>query len=187
MGAAIALCAMLGLLRDRFKPNVARSESLMRCVRLIGVIGMIALGAQPVAFGQSASDPAGDWSGSYTCVQGSTALHLSIKPEANGRFGALFRFGALPSNPSVPEGCFLMTGAFNPKTRRLTLSPGRWLLQPYGFVTVGLDGVLNPSGSRFKGKVTGGTQCTTFDLSRRASGQSDNGPCRTEPALVVAR
>jgi hypothetical protein len=125
---------------------------------------LLLLATQAAALSQSAHDPAGYWNGSYTCLQGRTALHLTIKRQADGTFRGLFHFGSLPPYHPVPEGCFLMSGVFDPATRRLTLTPGKWFLQPDGFVTVGLDGVVSPSGSTFTGNLQGGYQCTTFDL-----------------------
>lgn len=145
-----------------------------------------ALGAHVSAVGQVVPSPAGDWTGTYICMQGETSLRLTITPKIGGGVDALFHFGRLPSNPGVPEGCFLMTGTFDPPTGRLTLIPTRWLLHPYTFVTVELDGALDPSGSQISGTVAG-PGCTTFELSRRAFGRVDHGPCGVEATPVATR
>jgi len=137
--------------------------------------------------GQSASPVARDWDGTYTCIQGPTALHLTIKPLSDGRLSAVFNFYSLPSNPRVPSGSFQMNGTFNPSTQRVILSPGDWLSRPLGFTTVGLDGTLDCKADHFSGKVTGGTFCTVFDLSRTKSSPSNVGPCDGHSALVATR
>jgi hypothetical protein len=145
-----------------------------------------ALGAHASVADQPVPSLAGDWTGSYICMQGETALRLTITPKIGSGVAALFHFGRLPSNPNVPDGCFLMTGTFDPLTGRLTLIPTRWLLHPYSFVTVGLDGALDSSGSQIGGTVAG-PGCTTFELSRRAFGRVDHGPCGAEPTPVATR
>ncbi len=139
------------------------------------------------AFCQSTADSTGEWAGGYTCVQGETSLRLSIKTEPNGTLSALFRFGGAPANRSVPNGCFVMTGAFDPDTRKIILYPQRWLLHPPGFVMVGLEGKLDSQESHFSGRVAGGSECTTFELERSERTEADDGFCGSAPALMAQR
>jgi hypothetical protein len=139
------------------------------------------------AFGQATPDPTGEWIGTYTCIHNQTALRLGIRTQADGTLSVLFRFGGLPSNPSVPRGCFTLTGAFDPISRKVTLSPERWLLHPPGFVMVGLDGKLDPDGSRLAGTITGGSACTTFDVERSVSSGAGDDSCGSGPPVTAHR
>jgi len=159
----------------------------MRMFQSLGLSGVLVLAIQMTALGQSSSGPVGQWSGNYTCHQGRTALHLTIKQQADGTFQGLFHFSSQPPFHAVPEGCFLMSGTFDPATRRLVLTPGEWLLQPDGYITVGMDGVLDPSGETFEGELTGGYQCTTFDLQRSNAANTGNDRCKLRPKLLSMR
>lgn len=108
----------------------------------------------------------GEWSGSYICAQGLTSLDLSLEETGAGRVKALFHFSADPVNPRVPEGCFTMSGNFDAQAGRLVLLPDEWLVQPFGFVSVGLDGTLDSRSDTISGRVTKMTWCKTFTLHR---------------------
>ena len=108
----------------------------------------------------------GEWSGSYTCIQGLTSLDLSVEETGAGRVEALFHFSADPANPRVPEGCFAMSGNFDAHAGRLVLLPGEWLMQPFGFITVGLDGHLDAKSDVIAGRVTKMAGCKNFVLHR---------------------
>jgi hypothetical protein len=110
-------------------------------------------------------NPAGAWVGRYTCAQGLTALDLTIEQPTPGRLRAQFHFSAVPSNPEVPEGCFLMTGRFDGRDH-VVLEPSARVDRPAGFVMVGLDGTLTAGASVLTGNVTQVPVCTTFTLSR---------------------
>ncbi len=140
------------------------------------------------ALAHDAPKPVGEWHGSYTCAQGETALHLAIKQAVAGGLSAVFSFSSLPSNPGVPKGSFEMAGTFDRSTGHLKLSPATWLTHPPGFVTVGLDGKLECSGSRLAGKVTGGFACRSFALDRDGSQPGVTcGSKSAKPALVASR
>ncbi len=139
------------------------------------------------AFAQNAADPTGEWTGTYACIQGETALHLGIRTQSDGTLTALFRFGGLASNPTVPRGCFTLTGAFDPISSRVTLSPERWLVHPPEFVMVGLDGSLDPDGSHFAGTIAGGSACTTFDLERSDPAEATDSSCGSAPPVTARR
>ncbi len=136
-------------------------------VRWSLLVGSLMMGLVPVA--RAETDVAGTWQGHYTCFQGDTALTLSLRPQAGTHeLRGLFHFYASASNPRVPEGCFDMTGRYDSETRKLTLSAGRWLLQPDNFVTVDLSGQLGPDDDHLSGQVLG-PLCTRFELHRISS------------------
>jgi len=123
----------------------------------------------------------GDWQGDYFCAQGATGLTLTILPGSRERLDAIFRFSALPSNPRVPDGCFEMSGTF--KDGAVSLTAGRWLLKPPGYVTVDLKGKATDGAM---GGTVAGPGCTTFSLHRVQSvGEGVPAPCRA-PALVAS-
>lgn len=122
----------------------------------------------------------GEWGGSYTCAQGLTSLDLSVQETGAGRVEALFHFSADPSNPRVPEGCFTMSGDFDAHAGRLVLRPGDWLIQPFGFVTVGLDGILDGRTGVISGRVTRMPWCRSFTLHRIREAPARIEGCRPE-------
>jgi hypothetical protein len=130
------------------------------------------LGARP-AVAQDHVD--GTWVGKYFCAQGETALTLTIDPAQDGTLRARFHFYPAPKNPYVPEGCFTMTGKFDPVTRALVLSAGNWIVQPRGYVTMDLKGRLRDDGS-VHGLVLG-PGCALFtvyrDTSKATPGKED--------------
>ncbi len=129
----------------------------------------------------------GPWTGTYTCLQGLTAVSLTVTETHAGRAEALFHFYADPSNPGVPTGCFTQSGTYNPRTRQLALRGGRWLLQPDGYLTVGFAGRLDPTGTSITGKVLGPRGCTTFRLVRQDASAPVPAQCRPQVASTVPR
>lgn len=124
---------------------------------------------------------AGSWAGAYHCAQGNTALELDISLTTPRTLQALFYFHALPKNPYVPSGCFLMSGTFNAQSGGLQLRPTKWLYQPPFFVPVALTGMLNPNGT-LTGQIFG-PGCTDFMLTRQPAPQA---PARCTPPLGLA-
>ena len=131
---------------------------------VLGVTGAMAQAIPPVA---------GIWDGTYRCSQGLTALHLVVDAASDGTLTAVFDFSGLPSGSMVPSGSFRMQGTFDPSTGRVVLQPRAWSLQPPGFVMVGLNGLLECSNMRFRGRVTGGFSCSTFDLHGHGTTRCD--------------
>jgi outer membrane protein OmpA-like peptidoglycan-associated protein len=105
----------------------------------------------------------GKWQGKYDCLQGLTGLTLYLNQATPAKAQAVFHFFADTSNPSVPSGCFSMTGGYDPKSGKLKLIGEKWIIQPKGYITVNLDGVVDPFGNEFTGKVAG-FGCKTFTL-----------------------
>ncbi len=109
--------------------------------------------------------PIGAWRGTYTCLQGLTALDLSIRQAGHGRLKAVFRFGPLPSNPSTPTGCYVLAGTIDSASRHIVLRPRTWLDHPPGFVMVGMEGDLDSS-TVLRGRIVDNPFCSTFNLKR---------------------
>ena len=118
----------------------------------------------------------GGWRGTYTCIQGPTALALTVSRLRDGQLAAVFRFGPLPGNPTVPTGCYVVVGT-EARSGHVSLSPRGWLSRPgdrnqgpftSSYEMVGLDGTVDPNNTTFRGHITDGTGCTGFDLTRTA-------------------
>lgn len=130
-----------------------------------------------------ASGLSGDWVGEYVCNQGLTGLTLRID-EAPSGIRAVFVFYEAAANPGVPDGCFEMSGRYDPASGGLDFVAGRWIHRPLDYYTVDLEGRLDPSGGRYIGDVHG-FNCTTFDVIRREAAPALDHPC-FEPIGVSA-
>lgn len=157
---------MLAVLRTGGKVvarRVTMSKAGLRM--LLSAVAATILAALPSWDAWAQHTVAGIWEGRYSCGQGATGLMLTVRPTEGSNVEALFRFYAVKSNPGVPEGCFEMTGTYVPGTRQMDLSAGRWLLRPFGYVTVDLSGTVSADGSGMSGTVIG-PLCTRFELHR---------------------
>jgi hypothetical protein len=147
---------------------------------MVTVIGLAA--ATPTV---RASDTlSGNWQGDYVCAQGATGLTLAIQPGSADRVDAIFRFYALPTNPVVPDGCFEMSGSVASDKGVLSLTAGRWLLHPSGYVTVNLSGTIGSDSGSIGGRVFG-PGCATFSV-HRVSGDVSGVPVPCRSPDVVA-
>ncbi|HEY4056363.1 MAG TPA: hypothetical protein VGM39_07130 [Kofleriaceae bacterium] len=81
------------------------------------------------------------WRGRYTCSQGDTAMQLTLDLGQGGRVIAIFDFGPLDSNPTVPAGSYRLIGHLDerPEGLSLALYPDRWISQPEGYEMVELS------------------------------------------------
>ena len=107
------------------------------------------------------------WNGRYECAQGITGLSLTLDLQVGGIATAVFDFGPVPENPSIPSGRYLMTGSFleGRDGTSLMLSPDRWIAQPPGYVMVGLTASIDPSARSMTGRIAN-PGCTVLSLVR---------------------
>jgi hypothetical protein len=139
-----------------------------------------------VALGLLAASPAvaqggsltGYWQGKYDCAQGITGVTITIRESAGAEADGLFLFYAVPENPGVPTGCYLLKGRYDAATRevRLVSDDSQWLWRPPSYVTVNFVGVMEGFGSRMRGRVQG-PNCTAFFLDRVPSAPPAPEPC----------
>jgi hypothetical protein len=108
----------------------------------------------------------GEWSGRYICRQGVTGVHVVF---SNDGSRALFHFYGLPENPGVPEGCFSMSGFFDPASGVLNLTAGAWIVRPHNFMTANVSGNLDPTGQILTGRILGPAGCTNIVMARTPS------------------
>jgi hypothetical protein len=139
---------------------ILRSPAVWGVVRRVTIV--VAASLAVIGLGTAAaSGPSGTYTGTYTCRQGATGLSLSITAAPGDKLSALFHFYGLPSNPSFPEGCFLMRGTYDSASESVRLYGGEWLLRPPNFRSVDLQGQL--SGGVLTGTVVG-PSCTSFSV-----------------------
>lgn len=108
---------------------------------------------------------AGEWTGTYVCVQGVTAMRLVVKPSAGRELRALMHFFAAPDNPDVPEGCFTLTGTLD-RNGDVELHQDEWIVQPPNYRMIGFEGEVDRDGGLFRGRIVGPPGCTRFRLTR---------------------
>ena len=82
------------------------------------------------------------WEGKYVCAQGVTGLHLELDIAANGVTTGLFEFYGVRENPNaVPRGSYRLRGKLTmveAGSFALDLEPDEWIVQPPGYMMVGL-------------------------------------------------
>lgn len=104
------------------------------------------------------------WEGRYVCAQGVTGLTLELRGSGGADVAAVFRFYAVPENPTVPSGSYTLTGVVR-GDGAIDLVPERWIEQPHGYVMVGMTGVLDAATGVMRGAITN-PACAAFDLHR---------------------
>jgi hypothetical protein len=55
----------------------------------------------------------GVWTGTYTCNQGLSGVRLTITGAGGDTVRATAEFCAVPSNPGVPDGSYVLTGNYS--------------------------------------------------------------------------
>ncbi|GLY72388.1 hypothetical protein Airi01_006550 [Actinoallomurus iriomotensis] len=163
-GAALALLAVVGIVA--FATTRDTDGSGGRRKNVTGTASPSAPGVPALSPGTAAA-VAGNWRGTYTCLQGVTDLELVIRPvTTDGGLEATFSFSAHPGNPSVPSGSYAMQGTF--VSRDLELRGVRWIERPGDYLMVGLSAdVPEDHPSRIRGRVVSETAgCTTFSVDR---------------------
>ena len=108
------------------------------------------------------------WQGRYLCAQGPTGLALTLDLSGDGRASAVFDFGAVPENPTVPSGRYLVAGRSVPRSDgslELALSPDRWIAQPRGYVMVGLFASIDAGARVLRGRIEE-PSCSGVELFR---------------------
>ena len=104
------------------------------------------------------------WEGRYVCTQGVTGLTLELVGTGGTSVSGTFRFYAVPENPTVPSGAYVLTGVVR-GDGTIELVPDHWLEQPDRYVMVGMSGVLDRASGVMRGQITN-PACAAFDLHR---------------------
>jgi hypothetical protein len=104
------------------------------------------------------------WEGRYLCPQGVTGLTLELSGGGGAEVAAVFHFYAVPENPGVPTGSYTLRGVVR-GDGTIDLSPERWIEEPYGYVMVGMTGILDRASGIMRGRIAA-AECAGFDLHR---------------------
>jgi hypothetical protein len=114
----------------------------------------------PAAPAEPAVD--GAWSGSYSCNQGLTGMRMTITGSSDDNLQATVDFYPVASNPSVPNGSYVLAGKYT--SAGLVLTPDHWIDQPPGYDMVGFSSP-GASGNSMKGTVQY-DGCSTFSVTK---------------------
>jgi hypothetical protein len=90
------------------------------------------------------------WVGDYDCLQGRTGLALRIIDVRGKRVRAIFDFHHAASGAA---GQYIVGGAFDDGSGRVTFEPGPWIIHPDDYLSVGMEGEVSQDGTRFVGKI----------------------------------
>jgi hypothetical protein len=90
------------------------------------------------------------WVGDYDCTQGNTDFTLRIMDVRNNRIRAVFDF---THDESGAKGSYVITGEFDPDTRRVHFEPTSWIDQPDHYLMVPMTGDVSTDDSLFAGKI----------------------------------
>jgi hypothetical protein len=136
---------------------------------LVSLMALFAI-APALAQPRAEDDIVGVWRGTYSCVQGETALEFQVAQNADGGLDATFRFSARPDNPGVAAGSYRMSGrALSPNT--FVFTPTDWIERPNGYEMVSLAGIVRRG--VFSGEIAH-PGCGAFRLTR-VRGAARNG------------
>jgi hypothetical protein len=103
--------------------------------------------------------PAGVYQGAYYCLQGQTALTLTVNAPSGGRQTAEFAFGG---NDGLPTGAYLVS--VRAQGSDVVFTPDRWLRKPENYEMVGSH--LRREGDRLTGVITN-PNCRWIMVRRR--------------------
>jgi hypothetical protein len=90
------------------------------------------------------------WVGDYDCTQGNTGFALRIMDVRGRVVRAIFDF---VHEASGVEGSYVITGMFDPETRRVHFEPTRWIVQPDHYLMVPMSGEVSTDDTLFAGKI----------------------------------
>ncbi|MFX4261222.1 copper amine oxidase N-terminal domain-containing protein [Pelotomaculum propionicicum] len=110
----------------------------------------------------------GTWTGTYVANQGETALTLTVNKGQNGNMLALFEFGPLPNNTSVPIGSYTMI-VTDLGENKYRLIGDQWVNHPSNYYFADLEGTIDQSTGVFRGNLIGKLPSHVFHLERKPS------------------
>jgi hypothetical protein len=107
----------------------------------------------------------GRWSGTYHCIQGITALELTLRGNAHGLVHGTFAFSPTPQNPEVLTGSYPVLGRLTGTS--LVLRPIDVHQMPGRYVPVGIQATVAADGGRLQGWIEG-PRCGVVAVERTA-------------------
>jgi hypothetical protein len=121
------------------------------------LLAVVPAHAQPA----DATSLSGRWTGTYDCIQGATALELSLRGNAHGIVQGTFAFSATPQNPDVLAGSYPVMGRYTGTS--LVLRPIDVTDMPGSYVPVGI--LATVTGRRMAGWIAG-PGCGAIEVTR---------------------
>jgi hypothetical protein len=108
-----------------------------------------------------------EWTGTYRCRQGVSAVKLTIDANPFGDATAIYEFGPVPTNPSVPNGSFKMIGSIKGTEERFEakFEPAEWIVHPPNYYMVGLTVETDGHPRALRG-VIDSPSCSEFQAER---------------------
>jgi len=100
------------------------------------------------------------WVGDYDCTQGNTGFAFRIMDVRGRVVRAIFDF---LHEPSGAQGSYVVTGTYDPETRRVHFEPSRWIVQPDHYMMVPMSGEISSDETLFAGKINH-PGCGAFQL-----------------------
>ncbi len=107
--------------------------------------------------------PLGDWTGDYTCSQGTTGATLHIASLKGDQFEGEFQFYPTAKNPYVSRGKYKVFGEYDRDSQRILVNPSAWIERPKDFYNTIMIGSFDPVNKTFSGFFQGITGCTSFE------------------------
>lgn len=115
------------------------------------------------------------WEGTYECVQGPTALRLTLKhaclPDSVGpvcHATGTFEFGPLPQNPNVATGAYRVAGEVKANIHGqllMIMEPDSWIDQPGNYEMVGFTASTDRERRKLEGRINY-SGCGAIELTR---------------------
>lgn len=118
---------------------------------------------QPTLFGANFD---GDWTGTYRCQQGETAVSIELYRTSPYLIEGNFTFSATARNPGVPFGKFRLSGRTSPGSRSVILDPAGWIERPSGYQALRVRLALSPDGNSISGSFPANAGCTSLRARR---------------------
>lgn len=147
---------------DRHPPIMRLSihrPAIVLATALAGCLGAaVPAHAQPA----DASALSGTWTGTYECPQGTTALELELRGNANGIIRGTFSFSPTAEDPDAASGTYPLLGRLTGTS--LVLRPIDVQHMPPGYAPVGILGTLDTP-RRMSGWIEG-PGCGALDVTR---------------------
>lgn len=139
------------------------------------------------ASGSYGFTPLGEWSGAYTCAQGTTGGTLKITHAKGEDFEGVFKFYPTVKSPNVPSGTYEVSGQYDAETKRALINPGKWINRPRGYYNTVIVGSFDAANDSFSGMFQGIVGCTSFEAKRNAGPIVDQGARKKAPAAKKAK
>lgn len=190
LGLVMNICETSAPLRSTAAPAATAAAAAAPSVQVFPVdVVTSRLDAPARKASSSASfgfSPLGEWSGTYTCAQGTTGGTLKITHVRGEDFEGVFKFYPTAKNPNVASGSYEVSGQYDLESRRTLINPGKWLNRPKNYYNTVIVGSFDAANDSFSGMFQGIVGCTSFEAKRTSAAMIDSG-ARKKSAVKKAK